>query len=904
MNRLEFTRKALTWYPQTRVVCARLVLAGCLSLMSYCSLAQGVEVPDAAAPAGLAPDPITVFQAGVRLFEDGFYKQAKTAFEDWVEENPEHSIKGRVQEYVLWSGAEQAVQDQDFSMASQYYSQLLRDFPKSNQRLEYAFGEAWSRFQMRQYGRVAELLTNPNAPFPMASIQTETSGDPKATALRLKGKLLLAETWLKLEEFEKSKSVLNAIPDWSLSNELVWRLEFLLTQLLLAEGELMEATQSATRLLAWAGTTESEDWIAESVALKGDVLRANGQMEEALKTYQENLKPKTPERRRREARLKIIELNLLQERPQTVIEMLEEMLISSGSDASVDVVHLTLGEIYLKRYFGDEKLKQQVPASNPGDLLVSARRHLETLLKSFPQSTYRGRARYALGWCLWEQGEYSQCLAAFESSASLLEKSVEQAESVFKTADLLLRADKAKEALLKYTSLIRDYENYEQVREKLFDQALYQMLRAAIAADDLESATTAVQRLLVQYPHGPLVERSRLLFGQRLVHVGRTSDARKVFEQMLGQFGDFPLKPEVSLALAHTYEQEGDWQLALKAYESWLQTYFAHPDRPKAEYARAWVNDRLGNDEEALAQFQQFVIQHDGHALTPRARNWIGDYYFNGQDFEQAEAHYQSVAEDLKQTSPKQAAGARLMMAKCRFFMSDYEGVITTPDLWNPFTKKEAGMTAFEALEALGKDFAGETLLCLGDAYFERAIQSNPPNKEEIKIAISRYLNVPSIFMPNRWQAKAWGRYGDLHYFLGEDYAEALKGYNQAIRSEGLSISMLSQLDVSIGRVKERMAESVTGPGRRQLLNEALEHYLTVVYMKNLPRGVTPDAFWVREAGVHAMKIFEITKDWEHAEKFSNYLTELLPASGDEWLQMMNQWKDQLPMEKTSLPKP
>jgi len=901
MMRFEHILRCLARSVKTVVFCSHGVVCGWLFLMCNLVTAQEPELPAVVAPAGLPPDPTSVFQAGVRLFEDGFYQQAKTTFEEWVNANPKHSLTNQVQEYILWSGAEQAGQDLDFSTASQFYSQLLRDYPESRRRLEFAFGEAWSRFQMRQYGRVAELLTDPNAPFPLASIKTETSGDPKATTLRLRGKLLLAETWLKLEELEKSKAVLDAIPDWSLSNELVWRLEFLLTQLLLAEGNLTEATQSATRLLAWAGTTESEDWIAESVALKGDVQRANGQMEEALKTYQENLKPKTPENRRREARLKIIELNLLQKRPQTVIELLEETLQTAGSDASIDVVHLTLGEMYLKQYFGHDELKTEARINNPGDLLVSARRHLDSLLKTFPQTSYLGRAQYALGWCLWEQGEYQHSFAAFESASKALEKSVEHAESVFKMADILYRSGREKQALIHYHALLDEYENYEQVREQLFDQILYQMLRSAIAAGDLDSASIAVQKILIQYPHGPLAQRSRLLLGQMLVHVERISDAREVFSQMLEQFDDFPLRPEVALALAHTYEQEGEWQMALKAYESWIETYKDHADRVKAEYARAWVNDRLGNEVQALAQFQQFVRQYTEHTLTPLAQTWIGDYFFNRREFENAEAQYRVVATELQQVSQQQSAQARLMMAKCRFLLSDYDGAIGVMDAWNPFTKKETDTTA---LEALGKDFAGEALLCLGDAYFERAIRSNPPNQDDIDKARGCYLNVPGVFMPNQWEARAWGRSGDLLYFLGEDYKEAYGDYEQASKYEKLSISMRSELDVSMGRVKERMSEAASGADQHRLLDEALEHYLNVVYMKNLPRGVTPDAFWIREAGVNAMKIFEITKNWEQAEKFSNYLTELLPASGDEWLQMMNQWKDQLPLKKTSVSNP
>ena len=66
-------------------------------------------------------------------------------------------------------------------------------------------------------------------PFQEASRQSETSGDPGLTLTRLRGRLLLAETYLKMKDFEQAKRVLDAIPDWSLSDELVWRREFVLT---------------------------------------------------------------------------------------------------------------------------------------------------------------------------------------------------------------------------------------------------------------------------------------------------------------------------------------------------------------------------------------------------------------------------------------------------------------------------------------------------------------------------------------------------------------------------------------------------------------------------------------------------------------------------------------------------
>ncbi|MDG1892744.1 MAG: tetratricopeptide repeat protein [Verrucomicrobiota bacterium] len=871
----------------------------CLCMLAFllpdgARLLAAEQETTASIPTGMPQlDPQSAFQAAVLMFDDGFHRQAENAFKDWLDTNQSHDMRPLVAEYALWAGAEYASVVRDYSQSSDLFSQLLRNYPESSRRQEFAFGEAWSRFHLRQFTRVSELLADPNAPFLKESIRTETSGDPRATTLRLKGQLLLAETYLKMEAFDQTKAVLDTIPDWSLSDELVWRREFLLTQLLLSEGDLEEARHSASRLLAWARSIDSVDWIAESVSLKGDVLQANGQFDAAMETYSENLDTFIPEARRREARLKIIELNLLNEKVETVIGFLSTMVQQGTNDASMDVVLLTLGELHLKQYFGLASRQDPGKGSSPGDLLVKGRRSLEALLEEYPLSVYRGRTHYTLGWCLWELGEYPQSMVSFQLAAEGLDKSIEHAESLFKWGDILLRSGDAKGALKQYGYLFSEYQNYEQVRASLYDQMLYQMLRAAVMANDLKEAKRAAEQIMLLYPHGPLVQRSRLLLGQRLVHVEQIAEARSVFEEMIQQFGDFPLRAEVDLAVAHTFEQEGAWHLALDAHESWLETYPEHPSRPRVAYARAWVTDRLGDSIKALQQFQQFAKSHSSHNLLPLAKNWIADHFYNLGRFEEAEREYAAVASELPQSSALQQSEARLMMAKCRFRMTDYAQVI---EHLKPLTEGLANT------EAVDRDFIGEVFLCRGDAYFELAMASNPPSQPSIDGAISSYLKVYAVHMPNRWESRAWGRYGDLYHFTGDDYPEALKAYERALTYQGVSISMRSQLLVSIGQVREHMAEALQGPQKTSLLEEALEHYLAVVYMKNLQKGETPDAFWIREAGVRAMQVLEHTRNWPQAKVFSAYLSELLPSQGDEWLQMMNRWTNQLPLDRSFSP--
>ena len=132
-------------------------------------------------------------------------------------------------------------------------------------------------------------------------------------------------------------------------------------------------------------------------------------------------------------------------------------------------------------------------------------------------------------------------------------------------------------------------------------------------------------------------------------------------------------------------------------------------------------------------------------------------------------------------------------------------------------------------------------------------------------------------------------------YFSGEDYQEAINAYEEALKYEYLNIGTRSQLAVSLGLAKERLSESEDGTRDIAMETEALNHYLHVVYQKNLKRGEVTDAFWLREAGIRAMAILERQDNWVQAKAFTDYLSKLLPSQEDEWLQMMQQWQGSLP---------
>jgi hypothetical protein len=61
---------------------------GIYAFVNLCSmgLAQSLEedIPAAVTEVKELPDPHSTFQAGVRMFEDGFYLQAQEVFKEWL----------------------------------------------------------------------------------------------------------------------------------------------------------------------------------------------------------------------------------------------------------------------------------------------------------------------------------------------------------------------------------------------------------------------------------------------------------------------------------------------------------------------------------------------------------------------------------------------------------------------------------------------------------------------------------------------------------------------------------------------------------------------------------------------------------------------------------------------------
>ena len=63
------------------------------------------------------------------------------------------------------------------------------------------------------------------------------------------------------------------------------------------------------------------------------------------------------------------------------------------------------------------------------------------------------------------------------------------------------------------------------------------------------------------------------------------------------------------------------------------------------------------------------------------------------------------------------------------------------------------------------------------------------------------------------------------------------------------------------------------------MIQQALDHYLNVLYGNNLKPGEVPNPLWIKEAGLAAARLLESREDWLQVTRIYKRLSALDPQS-------------------------
>ena len=138
---------------------------------------------------------------------------------------------------------------------------------------------------------------------------------------------------------------------------------------------------------------------------------------------------------------------------------------------------------------------------------------------------------------------------------------------------------------------------------------------------------------------------------------------------------------------------------------------------------------------------------------------------------------------------------------------------------------------------------------------------------------------------PNRLVPLAMGRIADCHFQLAAQdtnrYELATNQYWQVILSPLADAATRSQAEVGLGQALEKMAMVRTN--RTELLNQALTHYLNVVYAKR-SKEEDQDPYWLGQAAQTAGTLaVEQLQLYEPAERLYQSMMIKLPSLRSVW---------------------
>ncbi len=867
---MSFRFKGMAFLRQLFLIVFALVLGG-----GQLFAASGRENRDYAAAAG--------------AFQDGMYDRAETAFARFVEEYPN---SGRVAEAVLlqaqaelkqgeftkavakltdadnlaqagkladeyfyWIGEAQ-FQGGNYSDAAETWIALAQKFPESGLRLQAVVGAASAFAQLAEWRQTVALLEEANGVFQRA-LQT----DPK-NELVTRGELLWAKAKFELKDFAGASAILEPpLDSKTLKPELRRQCGLLLYQVKLAAGETGAALAVTTNLLQIARSETNGDWVAEGVALRADALEKLGRATDAIAAYQENLTD-APVDRQREAVLKIAELAIAQKQFSVATNALENFLAQFPDSPSADIAFLTLAELHLKNYVAQSSATNQLPE-------VQAR--FDEFISTFTNSSLMGKAYLDRGWCKVLAGNVPESFSDFQTAAQKiaalqLPPSEDLLVAWFKMGDAQFAQGDFAGALENYRAVLDSLKLFPGASATLGGRALYQSLRASLELQDMAGATNALAQILEKFPAGELAQGGALLVAESQTDLTQPANARALLENFETAFTNSPLRPQVEMAVARTYEREHNWPAAITNYESWLKNFPASDLRSQATYSLARAYFQAGDETNAFVRFTNFVAQFSTDTNAPLAQFWVAEHFFRAGDFANAERNYKSVFE--KWPVSDLAYPARMMAGRAAFARLGYSDAIR-----DYFTKLEEDTNCPIDLRVQATFEHGKALM------FSDSADTNNP-LANFALATNEFFQIVQLNPTNEQSALAWFYVGECNGQLG-NYDAATNAYAQVFNSPFANNSARSQAQIGFGIVLEKKAALAAGTNQIALFQLALQNYADVLYKNNLRDGEQPDSFWRKKAGMQAAGLAEALGNFEVATNVYAHLEELFPQAKD-----------------------
>jgi TolA-binding protein len=843
------------------------------------------------------PGEAEAFAAAVKASQDGFYERAEKEWAEFRRQFPKSERAGEAalaeaqaryhlkrfggaleilnanagkagalaDQYQFWRG-QVYLESTNYAGAEEAFAELIKTQTNSPLRLNASVAQAQARFRREDFGGVVELLGGTNTAFQIAA------KDSTNVTQVARGYLMLAEAQLRRNDFAAAGAALQALAGKQLPPELAWERWQLLGRVEFAGATPQLALPALTNAVVQAKAAGKPLLLAQTLNLQADVFRKLNQPTRAAQAYEGIVSAEgMPPEQRRIGLLREVELYASQNALTNAAARIALYLAQNTNDTSADLLTIRAGEFLLEAY------RQQTNGAATTNLIAEARGYFDAAIQRYTNSPLVGKAWLNRGWALWEEHlttgngqRLAESQAAFQMAIERLPAGDDQAQARFKLGDAQFRQRLFAGAATNYQAIVTAYASGLTMRSNLVAQAAEQLVRAHVAQTNFAAAESALQQAAALFPASANVQESWILLGKSAAEFGQVEKGRARLKEFLGKFPQSPLKTDAELAYARTFALEEKWPEAIELYGQWTTNNGTHAGVAQAEFERAWLHFRAGQETNAFQLFTNFVTRFPTNALAAQAQNWIADYYFNREQWREAEQNYQRVFQSTNWNAGDLECEARIMAARTAFFRQGYGDA-------------RSYLTNILDL-ACSPTVVAEALFELGDVLIEQRAAPNSTNAfENYQAALNAFDRITRMGATNRLEPLAWGKIGDCHLQLASQfpgsYADATNAYQRVLDSKrtDLPVAARNQAEVGIGLALEGMSEG-RPKERGELLKAALDRHLNVAYSNNA------DPHWRRRAALAAGRLAEmIGPDGTAARALYKRFIQEIPAMRATW---------------------
>ncbi|VAX35448.1 hypothetical protein MNBD_UNCLBAC01-1960 [hydrothermal vent metagenome] len=441
------------------------------------------------------------------------------------------------------------------------------------------------------------------------------------------------------------------------------------------------------------------------------------------------------------------------------------------------------------------------------------------------------KAYFGVAWAYLKAGDIDAAIDHFEAIGNRTQSQTVQISALTQIGDAYQDADQMEAAIEVYDRILNEYQDSPYT-----DYVQYRQGVALLKLEKIDAATLSFQSLKANFPDSKYLNDIEYYLAVAYFKKGNWTVAKEHIQFFIADLSsshEFLAEANYILALS-TFNLE-EYKSSIQLFQKIIKNFPKQSNMIRnAEMSIAKGHYKLGDVKEGVKRFKILAIKYPQTEIAHEALIWLGDYYLEASNFDNAIAYYQQF----------------LM----QFPGSDKRAMIFY-ELGQAYQVKGEYDQAINAFKNIGSDSNVELY-----AKAKLAIANIFSKKFDPQAAIEIYQSI--VETSPEFRRDAYIKLAEEHK-SSEEYVKAIENYTKALESKrGRSEVINAQLQFYIGDMYEFLNQHP----------KAIEAYLRVPYLYASQKK------WVIKAYLRIARIFEDKEKWDEAKKIYDKIIQLQVA--------------------------